>query len=112
VTIILIPMAPLLFLWYAFAIPVFAGGENFPSGKALKRSRQLTKGMRGQIFLTFLLMTILTYIVNSGLSGAVPVRGSQARAKGAAGAGVVDADQRIGRRRRRSHHHAAADGGA
>jgi hypothetical protein len=61
-TIVLIPMAPLLFLWYAFSIPVLLV-EKIPVGKALKRSRQLTKGMRGQIFLTFVLMTILAYIV-------------------------------------------------
>ena len=62
ITIILIPLAPLLFLWYAFSIPVLLV-EKLKVGKALKRSRQLTKGMRGQIFLTFVLMTILAYIV-------------------------------------------------
>jgi hypothetical protein len=49
-------------LWYAFSLPVLLV-EKIPVGKALKRSRQLTKGMRGQIFLTFLLMYILTIIV-------------------------------------------------
>jgi hypothetical protein len=61
-TIILIPMALLLMLWYAFAIPASLV-ERLSSGKALTRSRDLTEGMRGQIFLTFVLMLILTYIV-------------------------------------------------
>ena len=62
VTIVLIPLAPLLFLWYAFSIPVLLV-EKIKVGKALKRSRELTKGIRGQIFLTFVLMMILGYIV-------------------------------------------------
>ncbi|GEM_PF-935761 len=61
-TFFLIPLAPLLFLWYAFSIPVVLV-EKIKVRHALKRSRLLTKGQRGQIFLTFLLMTILAYIV-------------------------------------------------
>jgi hypothetical protein len=49
-------------LWYAFSLQVLLV-ERIPVGKALKRSRQLTKGMRFQIFLTFLLMIILAYMV-------------------------------------------------
>ena len=68
ITIILSPVAYLLFLWYAFAVPVMLL-ENETAKVALKRSRMLTKGQRDRIFLMYLLM---------GLIGAVIVYVAQA----------------------------------
>jgi hypothetical protein len=62
VAIALMCAAFLPFLWYSFAVQVLLV-EKISANKALKRSRQLTKGMRGQIFLTYLLMIILAYTV-------------------------------------------------
>jgi hypothetical protein len=60
--LLLVATALLPLLWYAFALQVLLV-ERIPARKALKRSRQLTKGMRGQIFLTFVLMLMLVYAV-------------------------------------------------
>jgi hypothetical protein len=46
---------------YAVAIPV-AVIENLKAGPSFKRSKFLTKGRRGSIFLVFLLFIVLTYI--------------------------------------------------
>jgi hypothetical protein len=59
-TIIGIFFIPSLLLSYSFALPVVLF-EALPVGQALKRSRLLTKGQRGNIFLTFLLMLVISW---------------------------------------------------
>jgi len=62
-TLLLIPLVPLMFLWWAFSLPILLF-ERLPVGKALKRSRVMTKGIRGKIFLTFLLMMLIVYTMS------------------------------------------------
>ncbi len=62
ITIILAPLAVLVFLWYAFAVPLVVI-EKLNAGRALKRSRQLTQGYLGRIFLLGLLMVMISWTV-------------------------------------------------
>jgi hypothetical protein len=71
-----ISAAPLPFLWYAFSIQVLLV-EQASVGHALQRGRQLTKGLRGQIFLTLLFMLILAYMV--GYAAQAPLTFLQAK---------------------------------
>jgi hypothetical protein len=51
----------LMSLWYAFAVPVLLEEKTSPR-KALKRSRRLSKGNRGQILAITVLMSLVVWI--------------------------------------------------
>jgi hypothetical protein len=59
----------LMCLWYAFAVPVLLEEKTSPR-KALKRSRRLSKGNRGNIFAIAFLMTLVAWIAT--LVGGLP----------------------------------------
>jgi len=54
----------LMCLWYAFAVPVLVEEKASPR-KALKRSRQLSKGNRGNIFAIAVLMGLIAWIAGT-----------------------------------------------
>ncbi len=68
ITIVLVPLAVLLPLWYAVAVPALLL-ENIKPSQALKRSRALTKGQRGRIFVIWVLVMIVTWVVALILQG-------------------------------------------
>ncbi len=62
ITIILMPVAFLMYFWYSFSVAVLLF-EGVPVGQALKRSRLLTKGIRDRIFVIGLLVGIISYVI-------------------------------------------------
>lgn len=58
IALILSPIAILLLFWYGFAVPVLLL-ENISAGQALKRSRFLSRGQLGRIFLSGLLAAVV-----------------------------------------------------
>ncbi len=68
ITIVLLPLAALLPLWYALAIPALLV-EKGTARQALKRSRLLTGGHRNRIFLIGLLTTIVSLVLVAIIQG-------------------------------------------
>lgn len=68
ITIVLLPVAALMPLWYALAVPVLLL-EHSGVRQALKRSRSLTKDQRGRIFLIGLLTVIVSWVLGSIIQG-------------------------------------------
>lgn len=58
ITLMLSPIAILLLFWYGFAVPALLL-ENISAGQALKRSRFLSRGQLGRIFLSGLLVAVV-----------------------------------------------------
>jgi hypothetical protein len=68
ITIILLPVAALMPLWYVFSVPVLLL-ENSGARQALKRSRRMTADQRGRIFLVWLLTAIVTWVLWTVIQG-------------------------------------------
>jgi hypothetical protein len=68
ITILLLPVAALMPLWYALAVPVLLL-EHSGVRQALKRSRSLTKDQRGRIFLIALLTTTVSVVLSFIIQG-------------------------------------------
>ena len=68
ITIILLPVAVLMVFWYSLAWHALLL-ENIGARQALKRSRLLTRGQVGRIFLIFILMAIVTWVAILVLQG-------------------------------------------
>ena len=68
ITIILLPVAVLMLFWYTLAWHALLL-ENIGARQAFKRSRLLTRGQVGRIFLIFILMAIVTWAAILVLQG-------------------------------------------
>jgi hypothetical protein len=68
VTIILLPVAFLMILWYSLSVPAMLV-EDLSAGQALKRSAFLTKGYRNQVFLAMLLTVLVGWSIAFLLQG-------------------------------------------
>ncbi len=67
-TLILAPLGVLMALWYAVSVPALVL-EKCKPGQALKRSRLLTDGFRGRIFVTVILMLLISWTVAALVQG-------------------------------------------
>jgi hypothetical protein len=75
----------ILYLRFALAVPACVL-EDIPAGDAIRRSVALSRGCRGQIFVIYLLMAVISYIilllfmVPAGIMAATVAKGSPAAA--------------------------------
>lgn len=68
ITIILLPVAALMVLWYALSVPAMLV-ENLSATQALKRSSFLIKGYRDQVFLAMFLTLLVGWSIALLLQG-------------------------------------------